>query len=102
MRRYLLTAEAKPDLAEIKRYLMREAGPRVAKSTLLKIKAALVLLGSTPGAGQIREDLTSEPLKFWPVFSYPIAYNPAKHPIHIMRVIHGNREVSAILGQDDD
>jgi plasmid stabilization system protein ParE len=44
MRRYLLTDEAKQDLADIKRYLVREAGPRVAKSTLLKIKEAFVFL----------------------------------------------------------
>src|SRR5579872_7237238 len=80
----------------------REAGPRVAKSTLTKIKDVLVFLGGTPGAGHIREDLTAEPVRFWPVFSYLIVYDPAPRPIEILRIIHGRREISAILAQDDD
>lgn len=74
----------------------------MAKSTLTKIKDAFIFLGRTPGAGHVREDLTAEPVKFWTVFSYLIVYDPATHPIQIMRIIHGNREVSAILGQDRD
>jgi plasmid stabilization system protein ParE len=46
--------------------------------------------------------LTSDPLKFWSVFSYLIAYDPATRQIQIIRVIHGNRDVSAILDQDED
>lgn len=101
MSRYLLTDEAKQDLTDIKRYLVREAGASVAKSTLTKIREAFAFLCRTPGAGHFREDLTSDALKFWTVFSYLIVYDPNTHPIQIMRVIHGSREVSTILGQDD-
>lgn len=101
MRRYLLTDEARQDIADIRNYLKREAGPDVAQSTLRKIRDAFTFLGSTPGAGHLREDLTSEPVKFWPVFSYLIVYNPTARPIEIHRVIHGSREVSTVLSQDD-
>ncbi len=77
MMRYLLTDEAKQDLTDIRRYITREAGARVAKSTLTKIKEAFVFLGRTSGAGHVREDLTAEPVKLWPVFSYLIVYDPA-------------------------
>jgi len=102
MSRYLLTDEAKQDLADIRRYLVSEAGASVAKSTLTKIRDAFAFLSRTPGAGHVREDLTSDALKFWSVFSYLIVYDPNMRPLQIMRVIHGSREVSALLGQDED
>jgi plasmid stabilization system protein ParE len=98
MRRYLLTDEAQADLAEINDYLKREAGVHVAKSTLTKIKEAFLFLSRTPGAGHVREDLTSDPVRFWSVYSYLIVYDPAKRPIEILHIIHGNREIAAVLG----
>ena len=102
MRSCLLTYEAKQDLFDIRSYITREAGARLAKSTLTKIKDALVFLGRTPGAGHIREDLTAEPVKFWYVFSYLIVYDPATRPVQIIQIIHGSREHSDILAQDGD
>jgi plasmid stabilization system protein ParE len=51
MSHYLLTDEAKQDLADIKRYLVREAGTSVAKSSLTKIRDAFAFLSRNPGAG---------------------------------------------------
>ena len=99
---YLLTDEAKEDLAQIRRYLTGAAGAHVAKLTLAKIRDAIVFLARHPGAGHIREDLTDHAVKFWHVFSYWIVYDPACRPIEVIRVIHGKREVSAILAKDDD
>jgi plasmid stabilization system protein ParE len=98
--RYLLTDEAKQDLVGIKRYLTDEAGARVAKATLARIKDAIVFLGRTPGAGHVREDLTDVALKFWSVNSYLIIYDPATRPIQVIRVLHGSRDVSTILADD--
>ena len=97
MRRYTLSPEAKADIREIRVYLKHEAGPRAVKAVLEKIVAAFVLLSRTPGAGHTREDLTTAPVRFWAVFSYLIVYNPAARPIEIVRVLHGYREVDAIL-----
>lgn len=36
MKRYILAPEAKQDLADIKKYLTREAGARVAKSMMIE------------------------------------------------------------------
>jgi plasmid stabilization system protein ParE len=102
MRRYLLTDEAKLDLADIKNYLVREAGSRIAKSVMSKIKETLEFLSRTPGAGHVREDLIGEALKFWTIYSYVIVYDHAKRPIEVMRVLHGKRDVSAILDTDSD
>lgn len=97
MKSYILSPEAGEDIKGIRAYLKREAGLPVAQSTLKKIKAAFLFLSTTPGAGHVREDLTDEPVKFWSVFSYLIIYDPNTQPIEIVRVIHGSREISALL-----
>jgi toxin ParE1/3/4 len=66
---------------------------------LQEIRAAFRLLASRPEAGHLRQDLTPLPVKFWPVFSYLIVYDPAARPLGIVRVLHGRRDVEAILDQ---
>jgi plasmid stabilization system protein ParE len=48
---------------------------------LQEIAAAFRLLASHPEAGHFRGDLTPLPVKFWPVFSYLIVYDPAARPL---------------------
>ncbi|HLZ07197.1 MAG TPA: type II toxin-antitoxin system RelE/ParE family toxin, partial [Chloroflexota bacterium] len=94
------TSDAEFDLDEIKAYLIQQGGKRLAQYVLREIREAFRFLAATPEAGHRREDLTSAPLKFWSVFSYLIVYDPAKHPIEIMNVIHGARDVLSILEDD--
>lgn len=102
MRRYTISPQAAEDITAIRAYLKREAGPRVAQSTINKIRDAFALIGSTPGAGHLREDLTDLPVKFWPVFSYLVIYDPARQPVEIARVVHGSRDLTpSMLAQDD-
>jgi antitoxin ParD1/3/4/toxin ParE1/3/4 len=67
---------------------------------LQEITAAFRLLASHPEAGHLRSDLTPLPVKFWPVFSYLIAYDPAVRPLAIVRVLHGRHDVAAILHRE--
>jgi toxin ParE1/3/4 len=97
--RYLLSPEAKGDLREIRGYLVSHGGSRLAKYVLQEIRAAFRLLALHPDAGHLRRDLTSLPVKFWPVFSYLVVYDPAARPIAIVRVLHGWRDVEAILAE---
>ena len=62
-----------------------------------EIRSALKLLGSNPGIGHTREDLTDWPVKFWAVYSYLIVYDPETKPIQIIRVLHGMRDFEEIL-----
>ena len=100
MARYLLTQDAERDLDEIKAYLVRRGGKRLAQYVLRKLRDAFRFLAETPVAGHRREDLIDAPLKFWTVFSYLIAYDPAKRPIEILSVIHGSRDVSSVFEED--
>ena len=97
MPRYVLSPESRDDLREIRDYLASQGGPRVARYVLQEITGAFRLLASHPEAGHLRRDLTPLPVKFWPVFSYMIVYDPAARPLAIVRVLHGRRDVPAIL-----
>jgi toxin ParE1/3/4 len=69
---------------------------------LQEITAAFRLLAAHPEAGHFRRDLTPLPVKFWPVFSYLIVYDPAARPLAIVRVLHGRQDVVAILNQETE
>jgi len=97
MKRFALSKPAERDLDQIKAYLLVEAGPAVTRKVLGELRDAMRFLGSLPEAGHRREDLTEEPVKFWPVYSYLIIYDPARSPIEIVRVLHGARDVARLL-----
>lgn len=66
---------------------------------LREIAAAFRSLASKPGIGHFRDDLTDEPVKFWPVFSYLIIYDPTTRPVGVARVLHASRDLEAMLVQ---
>ena len=97
MAQHLLTAEAERDIDLIKTYLIGQGGHRLGQHVLRRVRRAMDFLGSRPDAGHARRDLTSEPVKFWQVYSYLIIYDPVPRPIHIVRVLHTSRDIEAIL-----
>lgn len=102
MKRYNLSDEAKLDFADIRTYLTKESGARVAQQALKRIKEGLDFLSRTPGAGHLREDLTAADVLFWSVSSYIIIYKADTRPIGIVRVVHGSRELTtAMLSQNN-
>jgi toxin ParE1/3/4 len=95
--RYRLSSEAQSDLADINQYLVGEGGARLGRYVLGKIRDGFRFLAANPGAGHSREDLTDEPMKFWPVFSYLIVYDPVMKPIGVARVLHGSQDLEAMF-----
>ena len=61
------------------------------------IRDQIVSLAKRPGIGHWRKDLTNEAVKFFPVYSYLIVYDPETKPVQIVRVLHGMRDVEEIL-----
>ena len=47
--------------------------------------------------GHTRTDLSSQSVSFWPVGAYYIVYRPQQHPIEIVRILHGARDIPSIL-----
>lgn len=97
MKRYGLAARAKEDLEQIKKFLTKRAGPEMTRRVLTDFRSTLDFLGNNPGIGHTREDLTARPVKFWPVYSYLIVYDPATNPIQILRVLHATRDIARTL-----
>lgn len=95
---YLVTPAADADLSEIWRYVAAESGVFRADKLEDKLHAAMHRIGNMPGIGHLRLDLADEALRFFRVHSYLIIYRPETTPVQVVRVLHGARDVQAILG----
>ncbi len=96
---FLLAPAARIELDEIWSYYAIELqNPDAADRIRDEIFDAFRKLVQMPGMGHWRGDLAAEPLRFWAVRSYLIIYRSEKRPIEIVRVLHGARDVQAILG----
>ena len=76
---------ARQDLIEIRNFIAKD-NRTAARKVLAQIRAACRLLAQRPTLGHWRTDLASEPLRFWPVYSYLIIYRPESKPIEVVRV----------------
>jgi plasmid stabilization system protein ParE len=63
----------------------------------LAIFDACQRLAENPNIGHTREDLTEQPVLFWPVGSYLIIYDRHTKPISVVRVVHGGRDVPSLF-----
>ena len=96
MSRYQISLLARLDLIEIRNFIAKD-NRTGARKVLAQIRAACRMLAKHPEIGHLRTDLGSEPLRFWPVYSYLIIYRPESKPIEVVRVLHGARDISAIM-----
>ena len=97
--KYQLTRSAKRDLEKIYDYIA-EDNVRAAGRMIERFSTAFRKLAETPGLGHLREDLTSEPFRFWAVGPYLIVYLEKSEPLQILRVIHAARDVQSILEEN--
>jgi antitoxin ParD1/3/4/toxin ParE1/3/4 len=95
--RYVLAPEAALDLVQIWRYIKKQSSVRVADRVESVIRDRIVFLARTPGAGHWSKNLTDEPVKFFPVYSYLIVYRPETMPLQVVSILHGRRDVERIL-----
>ncbi len=95
--RYVLAPEAASDLVEIWRYIRKQSSIEMADRVESVIRERIVFLAKTPGAGHWRKNLTDEPVKFFPVYSYLIVYRPDTKPLQVVSILHGRRDVERIL-----
>jgi plasmid stabilization system protein ParE len=70
-----------------------DAADRVTK----EIHEAIVMLAQNPELGHVRKDLTSKSVRFWPIYSYLIIYNPSTNPLEIVRILSGYRDLAMLL-----
>jgi toxin ParE1/3/4 len=101
MSQFLLAPAAKSDIFEIWNYYASEVGDaeladRMRDEIFNGIRAA----ARKPGIGHLRRELADEPLRFWRVRKYLIIYRSQRKPIQVVRVLHGARDVQALLGEE--
>jgi plasmid stabilization system protein ParE len=61
------------------------------------IREKIVYLAGRPGGGHWRRDLTDEPVKFFPIYSYLIVYRPETSPLQMVAILHGRRDAEELL-----
>ena len=94
--RFVFTEAAESQFLEVLDDLSEES-----ESAAVRVRAAvfdaLNRLVGMPEMGHTRADLTPRPVKFWPVFSYLIVYDPQATPLTVVAVLHGARDVETLL-----
>jgi plasmid stabilization system protein ParE len=96
-----LTPPAVDDLFEIWNYIARDSID-AANHLEGEVYKACAFLAEGPLCGRTREDITKLPLRFWTVQAFPnyiIVYDPKSKPLRIICILHGSRDVPAILGE---
>ena len=96
MSRVYVSQDADVDLDAIWAFIARdnvEAAERVDREFYKTFES----LARMPEQGYQRRDLTRRPVRFFPLYSYLIIYQPADGAIQILAVIHGNRNLKRIL-----
>src|SRR5258708_35398980 len=95
--RFMLAPEAASDLVKIWRYIKTNAGLEMAARVESVIRAKIVALAARPDGGHWRRDLTDEPVKFFPIYSYLVVYRPETNPLQVVVILHGRRDVEQLL-----
>jgi len=99
MSRYRFTPQAARDLCDVWSFIAQD-NPDAADRVEAAVYRACDLLAESRLAGQVRKDLTPLPLRFWVVHPYPnylIVYDPESKPLHVIRILHGARNVPSVL-----
>ena len=95
---YLLSDHAEIDLLEVCDYLDQRS--RSAASNWEKnILEAFDQLARHPLAAAARPELIGGQLRILPVEEYVIIFDPKTEPIRILAILHGARDIPAILRQ---
>ena len=95
--RYVLAPQAARDLLEIWRYLKENASLATADRVESVIKEKFAFLSEHPHAGHTRKNLTGEPVRFFPAYSYLIVYRPGIVPLQVVSILHGRRDLETLL-----
>lgn len=97
-RDYVLTSAAADDVDEILLYVAQRSGADAAMKVWSRLDDAMSKLVSKPGLGHHRPDLGDQSLRAYTVFKYVIIFRSEPSPIVVVRVLHGARDIGAIMG----
>ncbi len=93
---FVLTPTSKSDLRDILHDLAEDS-PDAAQRLREKFYDDFLALGRSPGIGHYHDELLSRKYRFWNLYPYVIVYAWEATPIQVVSVIHGVRDLAAIL-----
>jgi plasmid stabilization system protein ParE len=93
---YILSEDADRDLDGIWDFIAAD-NIDAADQWIGRLFDAFDAIGSTPGIGHKRDDLTTFPVLFWPVGAHLVIYRVTSRPIEIVAVTQGARDIPAFL-----
>lgn len=96
MANYILSAEAEADLTGILEYISQDS-PQSALHVWDRFLEVFRVLGEHPDSGHYREDLASQSVRFFPVYSYMVVYTSGSKPVEIARILGAAQDVESIL-----
>jgi toxin ParE1/3/4 len=96
-RRLTYAAEAMQDLVEIRSYLSKHAGRRVAARMIARIRAAVAAARETPGIGAPRPEYRPH-CRFLIELPYVIYYDVAPPVMTVLRILHHARDRESLMG----
>lgn len=96
MRRYVLSRLALQDLLDVWDYIAADSVDAADRVTN-EIELALDRLADDPKIGHLREDLVTQPLRFWLVHSYLIIYRAETEPLEVVRILSAYRDIRGLL-----
>lgn len=95
---YDVSAEAQDDLFDIWQRIAADS-MELANRIESEFYNLFASLGRAPGQGHTRGDLTRQPVRFFPMYSFLVVYQPDAQPIRILAVLRGKRDVQRILNE---
>ena len=98
MSRFRVLPEARRDLAAIWDFIAKD-NIKTADRVEAEFYETFASLARMPEQGYRRSDLTKRPVRFFPLYSYLIIYQPGKDTARIMAVVHGHRNLKRLLKQ---
>jgi toxin ParE1/3/4 len=98
MSRYTVSPQARRDLREITRYIAQDK-PFAAVRLRDLLHREFRLLATNPRMGEALPDLGPD-LRMFCVGNYVILFRPKQSGIAVARVIHGARDLGALVGGD--
>lgn len=88
------TRLAQLDLKEIRDFIAQD-NKKMASKYMEILKQKCVMLAASPEIGVCREEYCG--LYKFPVDNYLIFYRPSKIGIEVIRILHGSRDIKALL-----
>jgi toxin ParE1/3/4 len=97
---HLRTPQADSDLDSIWRWVALQSGSyKIADRLIDSVVDRFLLLATHPHVGRMRDQDLRPGLRSFPVGDYIILYRIKNNHVLILRVLHGSRNIQALLGR---